>query len=574
MSDIQQPLLSVVTVCLNRADTIAAAIESVRRQQGNGIGAGDAGPDDVEHLIIDGVSTDGTLDVIARYPGVRLVSEPDSGLYDAMNKGVKLARGRYVILLNSDDELADGVVAAARPFMLAGVDVVCAGTDFQRTLADGSKEVIEAIVAPEEIVLSPLTATLGSPLINAKFMRRAFLLESVGLFDLRYRLAADVEHLLRAALVRPRVAILTIVGHHYMEHAGSLTINAAGNNGRRAAEECLAIADAKLAETGVPRRVRKLMRAWRGGKLLAIANTDRRAQGLPPSWIRGLAGSSDVARFAWYLLCRRLRSPQQRLAEELGSMSQSGQDAWLLRHVFGGRRNGRFVEIGAYDGTSYSNCALMEGAYGWSGICIEPNPAVFDKLAANRTARALNVAVGRQTGIMRFRIAGMLSGLVDSYEDAHKGRVEREFGGDSQDNIVEVPVRDLASILEESGFDRIDYLSIDVEGGEQDIIASLAAGKVPVTALTIENNFQSRDLRRQVEALGMIKVHELEADDVFVRRGTLGPGKILRLQLGYMCRPRRIIARYLVPVARRLLPGKLASVARAAWQRWLAGRRP
>lgn len=292
----ETPLLTVVTVCLNRVDTIAAAIESVRGQQAP----------DVEHLIIDGVSTDGTLDVIARYLGVRVVSEPDTGLYDAMNKGARLARGRYVFFLNSDDELADGVVTAVRAHMQAGVDAVCVGTDFRRRRPDGGIEVIETIIAPEAIVLSPVTATLGSPLLNAKFLRRAFLLDAVGLFDTRYRLASDVDLLLRAALARPRVAVLPIVGHHYLEHAGSLTINQANNNGRRAAEECVEIANVKLGEPGVPLHVRVLLRALRGGKVLAISRMDRRAPGCAPNRSRAFMLSYDVASFSWFLLRYKL----------------------------------------------------------------------------------------------------------------------------------------------------------------------------------------------------------------------------------------------------------------------------
>lgn len=537
------PLLSVVTVCLNRADTIAAAIESLMHQLGP-----DAVGGDIEHLVVDGVSSDGTLDVIARYPHVRVVSEPDTGLYDAMNKGIRLGRGRYICFLNSDDRLADGVIAAIRPYLQASVDVVCVGTDFRRLRQDGGSEVIESIVAPEEIVLSPTTATLGSPLLNAKFFLRAFLVDRVGQFDLRYRLAADADLLLRAALANPRVAVLPIVGHHYIEHAGSLTINAAGKNGRRAAEECLAIADAKLADGGLPRRVAAKMRAWRGGKILAISNIDRRAAGAGPSWLAGLRRSSDVGCFAWYLLRRKLRNPHHRLADELVSMRQSGQDVWLLRHVFHGRRNGRFVEIGAYDRSFYSNCALMEGAYGWTGICIQPNPVEFGKLAANRTARALNIAVDNEAGVMKVCVAGILSGLVTYYEDVHKKRVEGEFEGDTAAN-VDVPVRDLASILKESGLVGIDYLAIDSLGGELAVIESLAASQIPVMALTIKNNVQSRALRRQLEALGMIKVHEFEGEDVFVRRGTLGAMRELRLRAAYMCR--------LVSVARRVLPSKL-----------------
>ena len=280
-TDQSAPLLSVVTVCLNRAGTIAAALDSVARQWS----------DDIEHLVIDGGSTDGTLGIVAGYARVRVVSEPDTGLYDAMNKGVRLARGRTIVLLNSDDELADGVIAAVRPLLQAGNDVVCTGTDFVRARPDGSREVIDSLTAPDAIVLSPTTATLGSPLLNAKFIRRDFLRDTVGPFDLGFRIASDVDLLLRAALARPRVAVLPIVGHHYLEHGGSLTINPAGNNARRAAEECLAIADKALArrQTAGPGQHRSTRR--QGGWPLAAGRGRRRRRRL--LWL--LPGATQAA---------------------------------------------------------------------------------------------------------------------------------------------------------------------------------------------------------------------------------------------------------------------------------------
>ena len=297
------PLLTVITVCLNRADTIAVALESVLRQQTSTVAH--ENEQDIEHLVIDGVSTDGTLEIVRRYPGVRLVSEPDTGLYDAMNKGLGLARGRYVLLLNSDDALADGIVAAARSFMEAGIDAIGFGTDFRRTAADGTTEVIDSITTPDAIVLSVATATLGSPLLNAKILRRDFV-RAVGAFDLRYRLASDVDLLLRLALANPSVAVLPVIGHHYLEHKGSLTINAGDSNGRRAAEECLTIAAAVLRRSDLSPSVRFLLRAWRGGKTLALAVRERRAGAGPMVWSRLFPVAPDVARFGVYLVRRKL----------------------------------------------------------------------------------------------------------------------------------------------------------------------------------------------------------------------------------------------------------------------------
>ena len=92
--------VSVITVCYNSAKTIQKTLASVLAQN----------YDDYEYIIIDGASTDGTLDIIKEYePGfsgkMRYVSEPDSGIYDAMNKGIRLAEGDFIGIINSDDFL-------------------------------------------------------------------------------------------------------------------------------------------------------------------------------------------------------------------------------------------------------------------------------------------------------------------------------------------------------------------------------------------------------------------------------------------------------------------------------------
>lgn len=92
----ERPLISIVTICRNAAGTIGRTAASVRAQDF----------DDYEHLIIDGASRDETL-AIARTEGsdnMRILSEPDKGLYDAMNKGLRLARGEYIIFLNAGDK--------------------------------------------------------------------------------------------------------------------------------------------------------------------------------------------------------------------------------------------------------------------------------------------------------------------------------------------------------------------------------------------------------------------------------------------------------------------------------------
>ncbi|HEY9194869.1 MAG TPA: glycosyltransferase family 2 protein, partial [Mucilaginibacter sp.] len=110
--------VSLITVVYNAANTLARCIDSVISQN----------HPDIEYIIIDGGSTDGTLQVIDQYRDFVnvVVSEPDKGIYDAMNKGIRRATGDIVGTLNADDALADNdvIVAVARLFELQNTDVV------------------------------------------------------------------------------------------------------------------------------------------------------------------------------------------------------------------------------------------------------------------------------------------------------------------------------------------------------------------------------------------------------------------------------------------------------------------
>ena len=96
------PLVSIITPSLNQGRFIAQAIESVRGQDYPRI----------EHLVLDGGSSDGTLEVLARFPDLHWISEPDAGQTDAINRGFRMAAGEILAWLNADDLLLPGSVAA------------------------------------------------------------------------------------------------------------------------------------------------------------------------------------------------------------------------------------------------------------------------------------------------------------------------------------------------------------------------------------------------------------------------------------------------------------------------------
>ena len=93
-----KPLVTVITITFNcikygRKETLIQSIESVQNQD----------YENFEHIIIDGASSDGTLELLQSYPHLKVFSEPDNGVYDAFNKGVKRANGKYIVFVNSDD---------------------------------------------------------------------------------------------------------------------------------------------------------------------------------------------------------------------------------------------------------------------------------------------------------------------------------------------------------------------------------------------------------------------------------------------------------------------------------------
>ena len=125
--------ITIITVCYNRKATIGKAIKSVLKQNYH----------DVEYIIIDGNSTDGTKEIIESY-GDRIsqyVSEPDKGMYDAINKGVKLATGDVIGLMHSDDEFYDeNAIKSVLKQNYHDVEYII----IDGNSTDGTKEIIES----------------------------------------------------------------------------------------------------------------------------------------------------------------------------------------------------------------------------------------------------------------------------------------------------------------------------------------------------------------------------------------------------------------------------------------------
>jgi FkbM family methyltransferase len=162
------------------------------------------------------------------------------------------------------------------------------------------------------------------------------------------------------------------------------------------------------------------------------------------------------------------------------SASQFGQDVFVFGEVFNEKKNGFFLDIGAHDGVYLSNTFLLEYRYNWSGICVEANPLTFERLRARRRVVCENVCLDRTEGEVEFALKDVFGGIVDQDLD-NDGR---EL--DSQE-LVRRKTVPLARVLEKHHAPQVmDYLSIDVEGAEERILADFDFTAYRFRAMTIE----------------------------------------------------------------------------------------
>lgn len=185
-------LLSIVTVTKNCAATIDKTLDSVSAVKRPG----------VEFVVVDGVSTDATLEAIRSRKGLvdRLVSESDSGIYNAMNKGVGLAQGQYVVFINGDDALViDGFSAVMEALARRQYGIICA-----TTLVGDRASPSETLVAKPWRL--PFFNSIPHP---SSFVRRELLLRSPFREDLR--IVSDYDFFLGAYLTGQTFRVLPVV---------------------------------------------------------------------------------------------------------------------------------------------------------------------------------------------------------------------------------------------------------------------------------------------------------------------------------------------------------------------------
>ena len=175
--------------------------------------------------------------------------------------------------------------------------------------------------------------------------------------------------------------------------------------------------------------------------------------------------------------------------------SQDKQDEYLEKHIFKGYKNGFFIDIGAHNGKLINNTLYFEENNNWTGVNVEPIKKVYNDLVVNRpNSININCAVCNNDGKTEFicneGYSEMISGIKDTFDARHIQRLQRETKQHgSTTEIIEVETKKLETICDSHKISHVNYLSIDVEGAEFEVIKSINFDKVYIDVIGFENNY-------------------------------------------------------------------------------------
>lgn len=199
------PLISIITITFNAEKTLPATMKSVTEQTWT----------DYEHILVDGASEDDTLSIARKLGGrnLRILSERDNGLYDAMNKGLKMAHGKYVLFLNAGDSFSSaGTLATYAAASSNDPDIIYSDT----VIVDSDRKILR----PRHLSV-PAKLTVDSFCDGMLICHQAFMVKRTlaPLYNTNYRFSADYDWTIRCIKhSRPEHCVnLNMVGIHYLD---------------------------------------------------------------------------------------------------------------------------------------------------------------------------------------------------------------------------------------------------------------------------------------------------------------------------------------------------------------------
>jgi FkbM family methyltransferase len=195
---------------------------------------------------------------------------------------------------------------------------------------------------------------------------------------------------------------------------------------------------------------------------------------------------------------------------------------YILNNFFADGEKNFFIDIGAYDGSTWSNTFYMESELNWDGICIEPHPVLFDQLMSNRKCKCYNACIADKTEDITFLAIGgradSMSGIEKNLHYDHKKRIDREIlsqGGSI--NRVNMKSITLNSICSDNNINKIGYLSIDTEGSEINVLKGINFNEIDIRVISAENNGYHNEVKKFLLDRGYNFIKQVSADEIFVK---------------------------------------------------------
>ena len=196
--------------------------------------------------------------------------------------------------------------------------------------------------------------------------------------------------------------------------------------------------------------------------------------------------------------------------------SQAGQDKIIKDIFFNNKRKGFFIEIGAYDGIEGSNCYHFERYLNWDGIAIEPSIIQFEKLQKNRKCKLLNYPVNEEAKEVEFIdvIEGLtqMSGINNNFFERNKNIILNNR--ESKTRSINMKTITFDQVVPKNTV--IDYLSIDIEGGEMALVNSINYNDYDIKVITVENNVpEKQNFKNFFDSKNFLYFDRVGQDEIF-----------------------------------------------------------
>jgi len=191
---------------------------------------------------------------------------------------------------------------------------------------------------------------------------------------------------------------------------------------------------------------------------------------------------------------------------------------FVCENFFKDKIAGYFIEIGANDGMGATK--FFEDL-GWQGIAIEPIPDLCERIKKERTTKCIQGCIASKkmkSKFLKINPPGpaCLSGIVDHYDPRHVQRIKMELESDGgSTELIEMECYLFNDVMSENGFSRIDYLSVDTEGGELNILKSIDFDKYYIDVICVENNYLDVNLPAFLISKGYCFVLRTGPDEIY-----------------------------------------------------------